>query len=103
MRTIIAIAAAYGKDELDLPRATLVGCILLIQFLGLPRPSAYIRLAAPAGHPRVDPHAGLVVYMGVVVYAMQIETALGVLDPRRARGPRPGRHAGDEPLALTAR
>jgi UMF1 family MFS transporter len=81
--TVIIIAAAYGRQELGLSQETLIGCILVIQFLGLPATLAYIALGRKVGT-RASILIGLGVYMAVVVYAMQIETAtefwiLGIL------------------------
>ena len=72
--TIIVIAAGYGKDELGLSTETLIGCVLLIQFVGLPATFAYIALARRVGT-RTSILIGVAMYAGVVIYAMQIETA----------------------------
>lgn len=73
--TIMIIAAAYGKSEIGLTQNTLIGCILMVQFLGLPAAFVYIRMARKVGT-RTSILIGLVVYVIVVIFAMQLTTAL---------------------------
>lgn len=73
--TIIIVAASYGKSELNLTDSTLIGVILMIQILGLPAAFAYIKFAQKVGT-RTSILIGLSVYVIVVVFAMQISSAL---------------------------
>jgi UMF1 family MFS transporter len=73
--TIMIVAAGYGRDELHLTPETLIGVVLMVQLLGLPAAFGYIRFAAWIGT-RKSILFGLVVYVAVVVFAMQMTTAL---------------------------
>jgi len=66
--TTISVAAIYGKEVLNLDDTTLLGCILFIQFLGLPTTFAYIALAKKVGN-RNAVHLGLVIYIAAIIYA----------------------------------
>ncbi|HUU84138.1 MAG TPA: MFS transporter [Phycisphaerae bacterium] len=81
--TVIVVAAAYGRDELDIPSETLIACILMIQFVGFPAAFGFIALARWLGA-RGAIFVGLGVYLGVVVFAFFMKTSaefwvLGVL------------------------
>jgi len=81
--TVITVAAVYGKDELKLSDGTLIGCILMIQFVGFPASFGFISLAKRFGT-RNAIFAGLAVYIGVVIFAFFMKTSaefwiLGVL------------------------
>jgi UMF1 family MFS transporter len=71
--TIMIVAVGYGKDELGLTNETLVACVLMIQFVGLPATLAYVYLARKVGT-RNSIFIGLAFYVAVVVYAMMITT-----------------------------
>jgi UMF1 family MFS transporter len=73
--TIMTVAAAYGKAEIKLTDETLFGVFLMVQILGLPAAFAYIRFARKVGT-RTSILIGLIVYLIVVVFAMQLSTAL---------------------------
>ncbi|MCP4248793.1 MAG: MFS transporter [bacterium] len=81
--TVIFVAVVYGRDELELEAGTLMGCILMIQFVGFPASFGFIALARKLGT-RGAIFLGLGVYVGVVVFAYFTTTAtqfwvLGVL------------------------
>jgi UMF1 family MFS transporter len=66
--TVITVAAVYGKAELRIRDASLIGCVLMIQFLGFPARFGFIALARRLGAKRAV-LAGLGVYVVAVVYA----------------------------------
>ena len=59
VHTIQKMAVIYG-DELDLPRSTLIGAILLVQFVGVPATFAFGAAAA-----RIGARNGLYIALGV--------------------------------------
>ncbi|MDD4890128.1 MAG: MFS transporter, partial [Phycisphaerae bacterium] len=71
--TLIIVAAVYAKAELHLTDSTILGCLLMIQFVGVPAAMGFIWIARKLGS-RNAIALGIAVYMGVVVYAMQIHT-----------------------------
>jgi UMF1 family MFS transporter len=80
---VITIATLFGKAELNLPTGTLVGCVLMIQFIGVPAALAFIRLGAWIGT-RGAILSGLGVYALTLLLAFRMTTAaefwlLGVL------------------------
>ena len=70
--TIIRMATIYGT-ELQLPQGTLIGAILLVQFIGIPAAYAFAGLAGRAGTKRAI-LAGLLVYGLVAVLAYRMRT-----------------------------
>ncbi len=66
--TVITVAAVYGKAELGLSDGTLIGCILMVQFVGFPAALGFISVARRLGA-RNAVLVGLAVYVGVVVFA----------------------------------
>lgn len=71
--TVIALAAIFGKAELDIPDQTLIACILMIQIVGFPATFGFIALARRLGA-RNSILLGLAVYIGVVVFAFFMKT-----------------------------
>lgn len=81
--TVITVAAVFGRSELGLPAGTLIGCILMIQVVGVPAAFGFIAVARCLGA-RNAILVGLGVYLGVVVFAYRMDSAaefwvLGVL------------------------
>jgi len=72
--TVITVAAIYGKGELGLETGTLVGCILMVQFVGVPASFAFIWLAGRLGT-RAGIFVGLAVYLGVIAFAFFMTSA----------------------------
>jgi len=72
--TVIFVAAVFGKDELELSKTTLIGCVLMIQFVGFPAAFVFITLAKKLGT-RGAIFVGLAAYIGVVVFALFMQTA----------------------------
>ncbi|MFC1840067.1 MFS transporter [Thermodesulfobacteriota bacterium] len=73
--TIQFVAVGYGVSELNLRDNTLFGAILMIQILGFPAAFAYIKLARKVGT-KASILLGISVYVVVVLFAMQMTTAL---------------------------
>ncbi len=73
--TVIVVAAAYGKDELDIKPAALIGCILMIQFVGFPATFGFIRLAKWVGTVGAIVF-GLLMYVAVVLLAFYMKTTV---------------------------
>jgi MFS transporter, UMF1 family len=71
--TIVVMAAAFGS-ELGLPRSTLLGAILLVQFLGLPFSLLFGRLAHRIGA-RSAILWGLFGYMGICIWGFFLDQA----------------------------
>lgn len=72
--TVISMAVFYGRDELKLPEATLIACLLMIQFVGFPATWGFITVARRLGT-RNGIFLGLAVYIGVVIFAFFMTTA----------------------------
>ncbi|MCP4589879.1 MAG: MFS transporter [bacterium] len=72
--TVITVAALYGKAELGLSDGTLIGCILMIQFVGVPATFGFMAIASRVGA-RNGIFIGLAVYIVVVVFAFFMSTA----------------------------
>lgn len=73
--TIINVAVGYGTSELNLAERTLLGVVLMIQILSFPAAFAYIKFAQKVGT-RTSILFGLSVYVMIVIFAMQMTTAL---------------------------
>jgi UMF1 family MFS transporter len=71
--TIVVMAAAFGS-ELGLPRSTLLGAILMVQFLGLPFSLLFGRLAERIGT-RSAIFCGLAIYVGICVWGFFLDRA----------------------------
>jgi UMF1 family MFS transporter len=71
--TVQRMAAAYGT-ELGIPRESLIAAILIVQFVGIPATFLFGALAGVAGARR-SILAGLVVYVGISVFAYFMKTA----------------------------
>ncbi len=73
--TVIAVAVIYGKAELALSDGTLIGCVLMIQLVGFPAAFGFMTLARWLGA-RNAVLLGLAVYVGVVLFAFFMQTAV---------------------------
>ncbi len=75
IQTVIAMAAIFGKTALGLDTTTLIGTLLMIQFIALPGALVFARLAK-----RIQAKNAIVVtlvlWAGLVTYAYFITTAL---------------------------
>ncbi len=70
--TIIRLATIYGA-EIGLDRAALVVSILVVQFVGVPCAILFGMLAGRFG-PKRSIYAGLLVYLGITVFAYYLQT-----------------------------
>ncbi len=73
VNTVIQMAVDYGK-AIGLSTSTMILAVLLVQLIGMPAALVFGRLGERIG-PRSGILAGLVVYIGVSVYATQIHNA----------------------------
>jgi UMF1 family MFS transporter len=98
--TIIRMAAVYGT-ELGLGQTSLIGAILLVQFVGIRSPSP------SGGWPTASARSGRSSARSSCTGSSRggVRTAHGarLLDPRLPRRDRAGRRAGAQPLASTRR
>ena len=74
IQTVIAVSAVFARETVGLSQNTVLGCFLMVQFVAAPGALVFGRLANRWG---VKPMllAALVLFMGVVVYAVRLETA----------------------------
>jgi UMF1 family MFS transporter len=75
IQTVIAMAAIFGKNALGLDTTTLIGTLLMIQFIALPGALAFAKLAKRIQAKRAIV-VSLVLWIGIVTYAYFIETAM---------------------------
>jgi UMF1 family MFS transporter len=75
IQTIIAVSAIFGRQELGLSQTTILGVFLMIQFVAMPGSLLFGRAAQRWGAKRTV-LAGLVVFIGVTVYAYTMRSPL---------------------------
>jgi UMF1 family MFS transporter len=75
IQTVIAMAAIFGKTALGLETTTLIGTLLMIQFIALPGALVFAKLAKRIQAKRAIA-VSLVLWIGIVTYAFFIHTAL---------------------------
>jgi MFS transporter, UMF1 family len=68
IQTVIAMATIYGSDELGFDTLTLMGALLMIQFVGMAGSQLFGRLAQNFGAKNMV-LVSLVIWTGIVVYA----------------------------------
>ena len=73
VHTIQKMAVVYG-NELDLPRSTLIGAILLVQFVGIPATFAFGAAASRIGA-RKGLYIALAVYTGISIFGYFVTAA----------------------------
>ncbi len=71
VQTVILMATVFGKAELGLDTADLIGALLLTQFIGVPGSLVYGWFAARVGSKR-SLLAGIAGYIAVVIYAWRM-------------------------------
>ncbi len=74
IQTVIVMATPYGKAVLNLDEGALLGTLVMIQAIGIPGSLLFGRLAK-AWNAKSTVMATLAVWMGIVVYAWQMESA----------------------------
>jgi UMF1 family MFS transporter len=83
IQTVISMASIYGKESLKLAESTLIGTLLIVQFLGLPFTLLMTKAAQWFGAKKVL-MGSLIAWIGIIVFALTMETntdflILGVL------------------------
>ena len=73
VQTVIKMASIYGKDELHLSTATLLGTLLMVQFIGIGGALLMSRMARWCGAKRTI-MACLLVWFGLTLFAYRMET-----------------------------
>ncbi|MFQ5788064.1 MAG: MFS transporter, partial [Thermodesulfobacteriota bacterium] len=73
--TSIRMAAIYGKDELKLDNVTLMGTLLLVQFIGIGGALLFSRFARTFGSKRILIFV-LFLWLGIICYAYLMTSAL---------------------------
>ncbi|MFQ5685125.1 MAG: MFS transporter [Candidatus Scalindua sp.] len=75
INTAIRMAAIYGKDELGLKNQTLMGTLLLVQFIGIGGALLFSRIAKTFGSKRILTFV-LFLWLGILCYAYLMTSAL---------------------------
>jgi len=75
IHTVIRMAAIYGKDELGLKNQTLMGTLLLVQFIGIGGALLFSRISKTFGTKRILIFV-LFLWLGILCYAYIITSAL---------------------------
>lgn len=75
IQTVINMATIFGSEELGLKPAHLMGTLLMIQFVAFFGALLFSKIADRVGTRRAI-LGGLVIWMGVVIYAYFLQTAL---------------------------
>jgi MFS transporter, UMF1 family len=74
VQTVIRMAAIFGKEELHLPSGTLMGTLLMVQFIGIPGALCMSRIARRFG-PKGTVLGALAIWIAVAVYASRISSS----------------------------
>ncbi len=72
--TVISMASIFGKEVLRLPEETLIGTLLLIQFLGLPFTLLMTRVSKIFGAKQTLLYA-LALWVGIIAYGYSMQTS----------------------------
>jgi UMF1 family MFS transporter len=75
IQTVISMAAIFGKEALQLGEQTIIGTLLLIQFLSWPITLSMILAAQKIGNKRLL-SLNLVVWVGIIIYAYFMNSAM---------------------------
>ena len=75
IHTVIRMAAIYGKDELGLKNETLMGTLLLVQFVGIGGALLFSKISKTFGTKRILIFV-LFLWLGILCYAYIISSAL---------------------------
>ena len=75
IHTVIRMAAIYGKDELGLKNETLMGTLLLVQFIGIGGALLFSKISKTFGTKRILIFV-LFLWLGILCYAYIITSAL---------------------------
>ncbi len=75
IHTVIRMATIYGKDELGLKNETLMGTLLLVQFIGIGGALLFSKISRTFGTKRILIFV-LILWLGILCYAYIITSAL---------------------------
>ncbi|MCP4254934.1 MAG: MFS transporter [Candidatus Scalindua sp.] len=75
IQTVIRMATIYGKDELGLKNETLMGTLLLVQFVGIGGALLFSKISKTFGTKRILIFV-LILWLGILCYAYIITSAL---------------------------
>ena len=75
IHTVIRMATIYGKDELGLKNETLMGTLLLVQFIGIGGALLFSKISKTFGTKRILILV-LILWLGILCYAYIITSAL---------------------------
>jgi len=75
IQTVIRMATIYGKDELGLKNETLMGTLLLVQFIGIGGALLFSKISKAFGTKRILIFV-LILWLGILCYAYVITSAL---------------------------
>jgi MFS transporter, UMF1 family len=75
IQTVIRMATIYGKDELGLKNETLMGTLLLVQFIGIGGALLFSKISKTFGTKRILILV-LILWLGILCYAYIITSAL---------------------------
>ena len=75
IHTVIMMATIYGKDELGLKNETLMGTLLLVQFIGIGGALIFSKMSKSFGTKRILILV-LILWLGILCYAYIITSAL---------------------------
>ena len=75
IHTVIRMATIYGKDELGLKNETLMGTLLLVQFIGIGGALLFSKISKTFGTKRILIIV-LILWLGILCYAYIITSAL---------------------------
>lgn len=74
VQTVITMASIYGKDVLGIAESSLIGTLLMIQFLGWPFTLLMVRFSKSLGVKRLL-SISLIIWIGIVIYATVMQEA----------------------------
>ena len=75
VQTVVVMASIFGKEELGLSSGSLIGALLMTQFIAFPGSLLFAKLADYVG-PKKSIIVSLLIWSAVVIYAYFIQTAL---------------------------
>ena len=75
VQTVVVMASIFGREELGLSSGSLIGALLMTQFIAFPGSLIFAKLAKSIG-PKKSIIFSLFIWSAVVIYAYFIQTAL---------------------------
>lgn len=74
IQTIISVSAVFARDELRLSQGTVIGCLLMIQFVAMPGALLFARLSERIGAKRAI-LCSLAIFLLICLYAYRITSS----------------------------